>query len=140
MEQLLPVGSNRRGSQSGFTLLELLLTIVIFGGGLFALVEALSRGIAANTESENTAQAAALAQEALEDSRVSTRSAGDFATIVSAATATVSGFPYFTRNIVVSTPGWATNANAKRVDVTVAWQVKGSTLTTALSTYVTRSH
>lgn len=134
-----PIKDSKRKNDEGFTLLELMLAIVIFGGGLFALVEALSHGIFANAESENTAQAIALAQETLEDCRVRSRSAADFANIVSVATATVSGFPYFTRNIQISTPAWATNGMGKRVDVIVAWEVKGSTLTTSLSTFVTRS-
>ena len=127
-------------SEQGFTLFELLLTLALCGSGLFALVQTLSQGVQAKSDSEDIVQAIALAQGVLEDYRDRTRTVAAWNSIVSASTAPVSGFPSFTTNVKVSFPlGQAgNNARLKQVDVTVGWQAQGTVLTTSLSTYIAR--
>jgi prepilin-type N-terminal cleavage/methylation domain-containing protein len=114
-------------ARGGFTLLEVLMTILLLSGAFVALSEALSIGIFSGTESESQLVALNLAQEKMEYLR-----SGGFANILNETRAAVGGFPAFGREVVVATP----QAGLKQVNVAVYWAVKQDTLNVSLATYM----
>lgn len=114
----------------GFTLLEVMLALVLLVGGISAATYLFSRGMYAATDSESITQAAALAQERLEQLRGAV-----FGSISSEAKAAVAGWSGFSREVAVSQPA-GTNGDFKQVVVTVYWDSNEGELSTALTTYV----
>lgn len=116
-----------RRSHRGFALLELLLTILLLTSGLVALFEAMSIGIFAAGDNENSLVALDLAAEKMEEIK-----SASYAGIAAEAKAQVSGFPVFQRDVAVTTP----QTNLKEVTVTVYWNTKSDELNVSLVTYV----
>lgn len=116
-----------RRSHRGFALLELLLTILLLTSGLVALFEAMSIGIFAAGDNENSLVALDLAAEKMEEIK-----SASYAAIAAEAKAQVSGFPVFQRDVAVTTP----QTNLKQVTVTVYWNTKSDELNVSLVTYV----
>lgn len=114
---------NRRG----FTLLELLLTFVLFTAGFLALSQALTLGLAVSGTNEDLLVGINLAQEKLEELRNKS-----YSSVASETKAAVSGFSAFQREVTVTTP----QTNLKQVTVTVYWNHKSSEISTSLVTYV----
>lgn len=104
--------------KKGFTLLEILITIVLLTAGLTSILRAMSMGMAAESSvagSENNAIAKYLAQEKMEE----IKDASSYANIDSfvAAKAALSGnYSNFERAVTVF-------GNPKEVNVIVYWMV-----------------
>lgn len=114
----------------GFTLMEVILALGLLAGGVCATTVIFSKGMYAQTDSENVTQATALAHEKLEQLR-----GGPFAAIVNEPKTAVTGWPGFSRQVVVTQPS-GTNAQLKQVVVTVYWNSNGGEVSTSLTTYV----
>ena len=111
----------------GFTLLEILLTVVLLVTGTVALLQVVSSGISAGGADESGLIAVNLAQDKIEEKR-----AADFSSIVNEAKLAVSGYPAFSREVVVTTP----RTGLKQVSVNVYWTAKSVESTAGLVTYV----
>lgn len=111
----------------GFTLLELLLTILLFTASFVALSETLTTGLLATGDNEGSLIATELAHEKMEEIKNKTYSA-----VTNETKAAVSGFSSFQREVVVTTP----QTDLKQVSVTVYWFNKSDELSVGLATYV----
>ena len=100
--------------EKGFTLLEILITIMVLGIGVFAIFEAFSTGVLSSTEVVNTDLALNLAQAKMEELRNT-----DFASLASNGPTADLNFPNFNTTVSV------TGTDPKTVGVTVAWNEKG---------------
>lgn len=116
--------------EKGFTLLEVLLTIILIAVGFTALLQAFSIGLFSGAENENELIAMTLAQEKMEDLRNRT-----YVSIVSEARAAVTGYPSFERQVVVTTP----QTGLALITTTVFWASKGSDLSVVLVTYISNT-
>lgn len=113
--------------KKGFTLLEVLLTVVLLVSGWVALSQALSTGLFASGQNEAELIAVKLAQEKIEEVRNLS-----YAAIANEAKAVVSGYPAFQREVKITIP----QANLKQIEVAVYWFSKATELNTSLITYV----
>ena len=103
--------------KKGFTLLEMLVTIVLLTIGIASILQMMSIAIFADTNTENSAIAYYLAQETMED----IKDASSYSNIDSfaASRASLSGdFSDFDREVTVS-------GTPKQVNVIVYWSIKG---------------
>jgi len=116
-----------RSHKEGFSLLEVMLAILLFGTGLVFLLQIVNTGLFVGGQNEDTVIAANLAQEKIEESRNAA-----YAVIVSEAKAVVTGFPVFQRQVDVTTP----QAGLKQISVTVYWFAKNTETSTNMVTYV----
>lgn len=114
-------------SRKGFTLLEVLLTIILMVTGFIVLLQAVSIGLFAGGENETELVAVNLAQEKMEELRNKS-----YPDIANETKAVVSGFPAFQREVSVT----ALQSGLKQVNVTVYWFAKSDELNTSLVTYV----
>jgi prepilin-type N-terminal cleavage/methylation domain-containing protein len=103
-------------SKRGFTLLELLLTVIIIVSALFPLLQILSKAILASAGTESEITALNLAQSRMEDLRNLA-----YGNISSETKASVAAFPNFKREVMVTTP----RPNLKNVKVIVYWTLGG---------------
>jgi len=117
----------RTRSRNGFTLLEVLLTLLLVTSAFLALSSAFSLGLSASGNNEGLAVANVLAQEKMEEMRNKS-----YANVSSEAKAAVSGFSAYQREVAVTTP----QTGLKQVTVTVSWYHKDDELTASLVTYV----
>ena len=111
----------------GFTLLEILITVLLFTIGFIAVISIFSAAIIGNVDAENTSIAINLAQRRMEDIRNLS-----YASIVNESRAAVSGFPGFEREVGVTEP----ETDLKLVVINVYWVYKGDDVTIPLRTYV----
>ena len=116
-----------RPLREGFTLLEVMIAIVLFGVGIVAVVSLLSSGMTGAVDAENTAIAVNLAQERMEEIRNLT-----YKNIVNDDKAAVTGFSVFQREVIVAEP----ETNLKQVTVKVYWTYKGGETEVPLVSYV----
>jgi type II secretion system protein I len=115
----------------GFTLLEILVTLIIFTVGVMAVFELLSLALATGVDAENTAIAVNLSQQRMEEVRNL-----DFDTgIVNEAKSGVSGFAGFEREVTVTTA----QTDLKQVTVTTYWTSKANEVSVPLETYISRN-
>lgn len=119
--------AGQAGSKRGFTLLEVLVTIVLLSAGAVFLLEAFAIGTFAGGDNENTLIAANLAQEKIEQFRNVS-----YGSVVAEAKAAVTSFTFFEREVTVSTP----QTGLKLVTVKVYWTPKGGEQNITLVTYV----
>ena len=101
----------------GFTLLEMLVTIVLLTVGIVSILQMMSIAMFADVNTENAAIAYYLAQETMED----IKDASSYSNIdtFAASRAALSGdFSDFDREVTVS-------GTPKQVNVIVYWSVKG---------------
>ena len=112
--------------KKGFTLLEVMLTIILVVVGFVSLMQAFSIGLSAGEE-EAEFTALHLAQEKMEDLRNTS-----YASIVNGTENPVLGFSGFSRTVAVSTAP-PLPAGLKEVTTTVSW---GSTFNVSLVTYI----
>lgn len=112
-------------SLKGFTLLEILLTLLILSVGMIALSQAFSAGVLASTDVENVDLALNIAQARLEEIRDTS-----FSGIGSSGPAADSNFPNYEVTVAVN------GTDPKQVGVTVAWNVKGGTTNVVLTTLI----
>ncbi len=114
-------------SKRGFTLLELLLTLLLITSSFVALSAAVSSGLFASADNESILVATRLTQEKMEELKNKS-----YASVAAEAKAAVTGFSAFQRDVTVSVP----QSDLKQVTVTVYWTMKGDELSTNLVTYV----
>ena len=125
---LTPVQTHsRKIRQQGFTLLEVLLTILLITSAFLALVQAFSTGLFASGTSEGLLIATNLAQEKMEELKDKS-----YASIANETKAAVTGFSQYQREVVVTTP----SSSLKQVVVNVYWNHKDDELSTDVTTYV----
>jgi prepilin-type N-terminal cleavage/methylation domain-containing protein len=110
----------------GFTLLELLITMVLLVVGVVSVVGALSAGFAADQNVGSQAVALGLAQEGMESVK-----AANFNSVVAQARAAVSGFDGYDREVTVS------GTDLKHVMVSIYWTFKGQEQHVDLDTLIT---
>ena len=117
-------------SKHGFTLLEILITIVILALGTTALLSAFSQAIFTSGIVSDLRTATALSQAKMEDLKDTA-----FASIVNETRAEVSGFTGFDRQVIVTASPAGTNSNLKQADTTVYYKTKGGERSSAFTTY-----
>lgn len=117
----------RKHESRGFTLLELMLAVLLLVSGFLSLSWALSAGLFAGGDNENTLTAINLAQEKMDEIRNKS-----YASLVNEAKAAVSGFSSFQRETAVS----AIQSGLKQVNVNVYWYVKSAETSVGLVSYV----
>jgi len=101
--------------KSGFTLLEILITLIILTIGVIALTGAFSSGMFASTDVENVDLALNIAQAKMEEIKNTA-----FASLADSGPTADSNFSDF--NVTVNV---AEGQNPMQVDTTVAWNAKG---------------
>lgn len=115
----------------GFTLLEILLTLIVFTVGVMAVLGLFSTALATSVDAENTVIAVNLSQRRLEEIKNL-----DFDTgIVNEAKASVSGFAGFQREVSVATA----QTDLKQVTVTTCWTFKANEVSVPLVTYISKN-
>lgn len=110
----------------GFTLIELLIVIVLFSAGAVVLLEIFSMGLLGGLANENTFLATALAQDKMESIRNI-----PYGSISDETKAPVSGYPFFQREVIVSTP----SSNLKQITVNMYWTERTGEIKISLVTY-----
>ncbi len=103
--------------KKGFTLLEMLVTIVLLTVGIVTILQMMSIAIFADTNTENATIAYYLAQETMEDIKDAS-SYSDIDTFAASRAALSGNFSDFDREVTVS-------GAPKQVNVIVYWSVKG---------------
>ena len=111
----------------GFTILEVLITTLLVGISIFALMEAMNRGIFGVSDVENYSLALSLTQRKLEEIKDSS-----FASINSVARAQILDFTTFDQKVDMT----SLHTYLKQVDVTTYWTVKGGETSVSLSTKI----
>lgn len=111
----------------GFTLLEVLIALIILTIAVTTLIWAFSSGIYAATDIENVDLALNIAQSNMEEIKNT-----PFANLQDYGPAADQNFANFNVSVNV-----AEGQNPMQVDVTVAWQVKGSQTSISLTTLIT---
>ena len=124
------LASKYRPSRRGFTLLEVMISVVLLVSGVAAATFVFGKGMFASTDTELLEQGVALAQERIENLRGTA-----FASIASEAKAAVSGWTGFSRQVAVSQPA-GTNSDFKQVVVTAYWDTPTGEVSTSLTSYV----
>ena len=113
-------------TSGGFTLLELLITIVLLAMGVVPLIWAMAEGIRADKSIDRRVIALGLAQEKIEAVRNTA-----FASVAAEARAALDApFEAYSREVEVS------STDPKQVTVTVDWDFEGETLELVLTTLV----
>ena len=111
----------------GFTLVEVLVTLVVVTGGMTALLMAFSYALSTSRNIEEEAAAINIANAKMEDIRNTTYQSIQNSTEDSSAI--ISGLTGYTVTTVTTKP-----ANPAQVSVTVSWAAKGGTASIALMT------
>ncbi len=118
--------------KKGFTLLEILISIIILTVGVIALAGAFSSGIFASTDVEDVDLALNIAQAKMEEIKNTA-----FSSLADSGPTADPNFPNFNVSVNV-----AESQNPMQVDVAVSWNVKGGqtgvTLTTLIADYTTQ--
>ena len=124
--RLSSTNNEKRITNNGFTLLEVLLATIILSLGIVALIWAFSTGMYATTDIENVDLALNIAQARMEQIKNT-----PFASLADSPATADSNFPRFSTAVNV-----AESQNPMQVDVTVSWQVKGGQTNIVLTTLV----
>lgn len=111
----------------GFTLLEVLITVIILTVGIVAILWAFSAGMYATTDIENVDLALNIAQAKMEEIKNT-----PFANLQDYGPTADPNFANFNVSVNV-----AEGQSPMQVDVTVAWQVKGGQTSISLTTLIT---
>lgn len=106
--------------KKGFTLLEMLVTIVLLTAGIVSILRMMSMGMFADTDAENATIALYLAQEKMEEIKDAS-SYANIDTFAEAQTALTGDYADFDREVTVS-------GGPKQVNVIVYWTTKGDEL------------
>ena len=112
--------------KKGFTLLEILLSTVVFSAGMVVILWAFSTGIFASSDVENIDLALNIAQAKMEELKNT-----PFAGLADSGPTADADFPRFSTTVNV-----AEGQDPMQVDVTIAWSVKGSQTSVTLTTLV----
>lgn len=126
--------------EKGFTLLEVLITLIILTVGIIALVWAFSTGIYAASDVENVDLALNIAQAKIEyifqNLKGTDITTLNMETYESDNSGADSDFSDFTVSVNLTDQNHP-NQDQLKVDVTVAWDTKGGQASVTLSTLVT---
>ncbi len=106
----------RQPDRRGFTLLEMMLALVLFAGGILAAMELFSKGQAGITDGENVLIATHLAHRCLEELRNK-----PFADLSASTCSPPSGFSRFTDATTITAP----YTHLRQIVVTVSWVAPG---------------
>lgn len=117
--------------KKGFTLLEVLIAIVIGISGIFAVIAVFNTVSISSSDTENTAIALHLAEQALEELQNLDYETG----IISSSRTPIDGSLGFEREITVTEP----LTDLKQAVSTVYWQSKGMDASITLSTYISKN-
>ena len=115
--------------KKGFTLLEMLVTIVLLTVGITSILRVVSMAMFADTDLENVITARYLAQETVEEIK-DAASYSDIDNFNSVRSTLTGDFVDFDREVIVS-------GNPKQVDVTVYWTARGQDRSVDLVTLFT---
>lgn len=115
----------RAGKRRGFTLMELMVSLVLLVAGLTAVIGVFSTGVLASADRENTLQALRIAQAKLESLM-----ATDPDALTSSGPTADPTFTNYTVTMAV------TGTNPKEAAVTVAWIPQGGQTSLTLTTQV----
>jgi type IV pilus assembly protein PilV len=107
----------------GFTLLEILITVVLLTVGVLALSQAFSTTLLTSTDAESVDLGLNIAQAKMEELKNTA-----FSSLASSGPTADSNFPNFNMTVTV------TGADPKQIDVTAAWNVKGGSTSVGLTT------
>ncbi len=110
----------------GFTLLEVLITLIILTVGVIAISRAISTGIFVSADVENVDLALSIARAKMEEIKNT-----DFASLADSGPTADANFSNF--NVTVDV---AEGQNPMQVDVTAAWNVKSGQTSMTLTTLV----
>ena len=116
--------------QKGFTLLELLISMLLFTGGVVLTLTLFASALVGSVDAENTTIAMNLAQRKMEEIRNL-----PFISIANEARAAVTGFTGFQREVAVTTP----ETDLKEVTVSTYWTYKGGEIEVPLVTYIAKN-
>ena len=123
------VRRTRRFGRGGFTLLEIMISLVLFSVGTLAIMSLMQRAHAGIADGENVLIATHLAQWKLEALR--NDAYADIASESKASITTPSGYTRFSQAVTVTTP----QTNLKQIVVTVYWDTPGSEADVSLQTH-----
>ena len=112
---------------AGFTLLEVLLIIIILMIFFVPVLQLLSSGLLFSGEADETLAAMGLAGGKIEELKRTT-----FASIESEGKSVVSGFPKYSREVIVT----ESQTNLKEVEVKVYWFIGGEETNISLKTLI----
>jgi len=112
--------------RKGFTLLEVLITVVVISAGITALLPTLSRGMVSDGYTEDMIIALNLAQEKMEEIKSSATYAG-INGYASAKAALTGDFAHFQREVIVA-------SDPKEVQVIIYWTARGGEQSFSLGT------
>lgn len=115
-----------RNTKTGFTLLEVLITILILAIGAVVILWAMSMGLFARSDIENIAQALNISQAKMEEIKDTA-----FGNINSSGPTADGNFPLFSTTVTANS-----NSNIRQVDVNVSWPTKGGNTNISLATLV----
>ena len=122
----------RRLTDEGFTLIELMITLVVLSLGLLALAGLQVSAIKANAVSKRMTVATAVADATIEQLKDT-----PYANVISeAATAVTAGAMTFTRQVTVTAN--SPTANTKTIQVVVSWTQGTRTYTVPLTTIMSQ--
>lgn len=116
--------------ETGFTLLEALIAMVLMIVGFAVLLQAIGAGLSAGSENENDLLAVNLAQEKIEGLRNAA-----YLDIINETKKEVPNFSVFWREVIVQ----ALEPCLKQVMVNVYWFSKGSELSQSAVTYIAKT-
>jgi type IV pilus assembly protein PilV len=120
-----------RNGESGFTLMEILVTLTILAVGVLALAQLLPAGSRSLNRSRNTTTATQVAAQKIED----LKAADWFSASLAPGTYTDHSGP-FTRTWTIADDSPMTGLKA--ITVTATWTVKGGTRSSVVTTYLGR--
>jgi prepilin-type N-terminal cleavage/methylation domain-containing protein len=122
--------SFKKSSVKGFTLLEMMISVVCLVVGISTTLQVLGMSLAADAAIENKIIALSLARQKLEESKNSS-SYANIDLLVSARASLGGDFSDFDREVVVGV------SDPKQVTVTVYWTAKGGEQDLTLATLLT---
>jgi prepilin-type N-terminal cleavage/methylation domain-containing protein len=124
--ELLSEGDVNLPEKRGFTLLEILISLIILATGVLAIAWAFGEGIFATSDVENTERALNIAQAKMEEVKKT-----QFADLGDSGPTPDPDFPAFSASVNV-----AEGQDPMQVDVTVTWSAKGGQASLTLTTLV----
>ena len=118
-----------RNMKQGFTLIELIITIILVSSGSMVLMQLMGVAILADSDLESSLISLNLANEKLEELKDS-----DYSLVTSATESSISGFSWVDDRIVTVSE---ISTDLKDVQVDVRWTQKGGQQSINLRTYIT---
>ena len=118
-----------RNVKQGFTLIEMLITIILLASGSMVLMQLMGVAIFADSDLEYSLISLNLANEKLEELKDS-----DYSDVVSATESSISGFAWVDDRIVTASE---VDTDLKDVQVQVRWTQQGGQQSVNIRTYIT---